>query len=85
MLAGPQPTAARPRIAPLGYRGLLVRMPLRGGQTLYIQNGTIEWDDGTTKTFLHDPQRSVERWLAGTGRELLSRNVQEALDASLPE
>jgi len=84
-LAGLQKTTATPRSAPLGYRGLIVTMPQQGGQSLYVQNGVIEWNDGTTRTFLLDSQRSLERWLAATGRKLLSRDVLEALDAALQQ
>jgi hypothetical protein len=82
-LSGLQQTVARPQSANLGYRGLVVRMPQEAGRRIYIQNGVIESSDGTSSTFFLDPQRSLERWLIGTGRKFLRHTVLEAIDAAL--
>jgi hypothetical protein len=82
-LSGLQKTAARPRSANLGYRGLVVRMPQEAGRRIYIQKGVIESSDGTSSTFCLDPQRSLEHWLIGIGRKFLSHEVLEAIDADL--
>jgi hypothetical protein len=43
----------------------------------------MESSDGTSSTFFLDPQRSLERWLIGTGRKFLGHEVLEAIDADL--
>jgi hypothetical protein len=82
-LSGLQKAAAGLRSAHLGYRGLVVRMPQQAGRTITIQNGVIESSGGTSSTFFLDPQRSLERWLIGTGRKFLSPEVIEVIDADL--
>jgi hypothetical protein len=76
-------TAARQRSGKLGYRGLVVRMPEQPGRIVYIQDGVVESDDGTSRTFFRDQQRSLERWLIGTGEELLDRAALSAIDADM--
>jgi hypothetical protein len=82
-LAGLEKAAARPRSANLGYRGLVVRMAQEAGRKIYIQNGVIEVSEGTSSTFFLDPQRSLERWLIGTGRKFLSHEILEAIEDDL--
>ena len=80
-LSGLQKTA-RPRSENLGYRGLVVRLR-ETGRRISVQNGVMESSDGTSSTFFLDPQRSLERWLIGTGRKFLGHEVLEAIDADL--
>ena len=80
-LSGLQRLEARPRSSKLGYRGMAVRTGTGGG--MYVQRGVIERNVGATTTFLLDPERSLERWLIGTGRKFLSPAVLEAIDADL--
>jgi hypothetical protein len=82
-LSGLQKTAARSRSANLGYRGLVVTMPQERGTTIYIQNGVVEVSDSTPSSFFLDPQRSLERWLVGTGREFLGPELLETIDVDL--
>lgn len=82
-LSGLQKTTERPRSTNLGYRGLVVRMSQEAGLQMYFQNGLIESSDGTSSTFFLDPQRSLERWLIGTGRKALSHEILEVIDADL--
>jgi hypothetical protein len=82
-LSGLQKTTERPRSTNLGYRGLVARMSQEAGLQMYIQNGLIESSDGTSSTFFLDSQRSLERWLIGTGRKSLSHEILEVIDADL--
>jgi hypothetical protein len=82
-LSALEPAAARPLSAHLGYRGLVVRMPQEADREISIQHGFMELRDGTSRSFFLDAQRALERWLIGTGRKRLSREVLEAIDTDL--
>jgi hypothetical protein len=82
-LAGLQKAVARPRSVKLGYRGLVVRMTEEARRKIYIQNGVIEVGEGTASTFFLDPQRSLERWVIGTGRKFLSHEILIAIEDDL--
>src|SRR5262245_28479374 len=79
---GLQPTAVGAKSIILGYRGLVVRMSHKPSQTMFVWNG-VELSDGKSRSFFHDPQRSLERWLIGTGRGFLSPAICEAVDKDL--
>jgi hypothetical protein len=82
-LSGLRETTAKHRSKNLGYRGLVIRMSQETSLTLYIQNGLIEISDGASSTFFLDEQRSLERWLIGTGRKFLSHEILDVIDADL--
>ena len=81
--SGLRKTAARPRSANLGYRGLIVRMPQEAGRRIYIQNGVVEVRNGTSCTFFLDPHRSLEHWLIEAGRKFLSHEILVAIEDDL--
>ena len=82
-LSGLQKTAARSLSANLGYRGLVITMPQETATKIHVQNGVVEVSGSTPSSFFLDPQRSLERWLVGTGREFLSSGILEAIDVDL--
>src|SRR3954465_5056482 len=76
---------ARSRLDRLGYCGLelVVRAAQGADRKVFVHNGVVETSDGTTTSSLLDSQRSLERWLIGTGKEFLSHKVMEAINSDL--
>jgi len=74
-------TEARIRSEDLGYRGLIVRIGQGPSQEILIQHGVAESHDARSTTFFLDRNRSLERWLLGTGK--LGDDVRKVIDADL--
>ncbi|MGM1065066.1 hypothetical protein, partial [Saccharothrix sp. Mg75] len=79
------PTAPPTALAnPLGYRGFLVHVRGRGGESeVVVQNGSVRSTAAGTTTHLGDPGRALERWLLDTGRPSLPPELVEAVERSL--
>ena len=78
-LAELQETEPKSRFSGLGYRGLIIRTQQGLDRELHIQNGFLEVGGG----FFLDQGRSLERWLVGTGRKFVDKNVLEVVEADL--
>ena len=76
---------ARARPGGLGYRGIVVRLTEAPERVVHIHGGLVESSDGRSSAFLRDPDRSLERWLVGTGRDRLAGELLDAIDADLCE
>jgi hypothetical protein len=73
-------TEAKARSGKLGYRGLIVRIQAQGpSKEIHIHDGVAELSD--EDAFFLDQNRSLERWLLGTGT--LGGDVLKAIDADL--
>jgi hypothetical protein len=77
-LAALSPAAPRELDNPLGYRGLVVDT---GAEVVRVHRGTARVDRGGSLDVRTDPDRSLERWLLGTGE--LPPEVVDVVDADL--
>jgi hypothetical protein len=74
------PTGTAPPSDGLGYRGVTVTVQTTPVQTFAVANGFVQVkEEGKALRFLHDPQRSVERWLLETGRGRLEADLLDSL------
>lgn len=71
-MEGPQ------REAPLGYRGLQIRL---GDETIHIWRGLVRRGE----RIFHDPERNLERWLVARAGNSLEPHARAAIDLTTNE
>lgn len=69
--------------APLGYRGLIVRLDGGEPRVVTIQAGTVELQGAAGVGWARDTDRQLERWLIDQGRSTLAPEVAQVVDDSL--